>query len=266
MQAKPAKSGKTVFKLDSPYTAVSWPQLSTSDHDVMLEMLVNLLSPIGHHRSLHVTPSQGKRSKKRKRHDDAGAATSDPVPAPPMPDISKSITVGINSTTRHLEQLAAARAPPALRPQGGNEHKEIGDAPALSNLAILFLLKPPNDITYAHLPLLSQAASSTLPAATATRLVPLKASSEQKLASALGLPRVGVVGVMEGAPGAAPLLDYVRAHLAAVEVPWIREAKNAQYLDVNIQAVSTGAGTPLEVRAKEKQGGKKSGREPKAVS
>ncbi|KAF4538744.1 hypothetical protein BFW01_g8463 [Lasiodiplodia theobromae] len=103
---KALRPGKPVFKLDLPYTQPQWPQLATADHDIMLEMLVNLLAPIGQHRSAHVTPSKGKRSKKRKRHGaPSEAAASAP---PPPPDLTRHITVGINSTTRHLEQLAQA--------------------------------------------------------------------------------------------------------------------------------------------------------------
>lgn len=57
------------------------------------------------------------------------------------------------------------------------------------------------------------------------------------------MPRVGLVGLMEGAPHSAPLLGYVREHVADLEVPWLTEATAGKYLTLKINAVQTTAPT-----------------------
>lgn len=44
------------------------------------------------------------------------------------------------------------------------------------------------------------------------------------MASALGLPRVGALGIMEGAEGAEALVGFVRERVGEVHVRWIEEA------------------------------------------
>ncbi|KAH7061113.1 hypothetical protein B0J12DRAFT_646514 [Macrophomina phaseolina] len=254
---KAARPAKTVFKLEAPFTHVQWPQLTTTDHDIMLEMLTNLLVPIGQHRSAHITLSKGKRSKKRKRRGTQGEPQPIAASPPPAPDLKRYITVGINSTTRHLEQLAqGADAPPSPEPAQRKTGSVEQPCPAatgetgapyspksLRHLPLIFTLQPPSSITTAHLPLLAQTASPRRASSQSARLIPLKPSSEPKLAAALGLPRVGVIGIMEEAPGAGPLIEYARAKVSATEVPWLREASEGLYLPVNVRAEQAGTTT-----------------------
>lgn len=196
----------------------------------------SLLAPIGRHRSAHITPSKGRRSKKRKRHE----GRSEPHP-PPAPDLTRHITVGVNSTTRHLEHLAQAAAPNQQPQAAAADEADAPHAPeSLRHLPLIFTLQPPSSITTSHLPLLTQTASRSLPASESARLVPLKPASEAKLAAALGLPRVGVIGIMDDAPGARPLLEYARQKVPAMDVPWLREACEARYLDVNVLTEHSG--------------------------
>ena len=67
-----------------------------------------------------------------------------------------------------------------------------------------------------------------------TLLVPLSIHSEAKLSSALGIPRVGVVGVFEDAPGAEALQEYVRDNVALVDVPWVGEVGDGRWLGTRI--------------------------------
>ncbi|KAL1625160.1 RNase P and RNase MRP subunit [Neofusicoccum ribis] len=219
---------------------------------------MNLLAPIGQHRSTHITPSKGKRSKKRKRQEARkGDEPHHQAPAPPPPPaLTRHITVGVNSTTRYLEQLAANKAPPthAAAPEQADRSKPHAAAPgietdaphspeSLRHLPLIFTLQPPSSITTSHLPLLTHTASRLLPSFKLARLVPLKPSSEPKLAAALGVPRVGVIGIMEDAPGAEPLIKYAREKVSATDVPWLREASEGRYLGVNVLTEQPGTKT-----------------------
>ncbi|KAF2086517.1 hypothetical protein K490DRAFT_66710 [Saccharata proteae CBS 121410] len=244
---KGLKPGRTIYKVDSPYTSVKWPQLQPTNHDVIVDMLVRLLAPIGRHRTLHVTPSKGKRSKKRKRAE--RPQPTPPPPPPPAPEIASHVTVGINSTTRHLEQLALSTVPAALKsdaisatetpPDSKNDSEPPATTPSPpSPITAIFIPASPNSPIHAHLPILCATASAktTTPTASPTLLVPLKPSTEAKLATALGVPRLGVVGLLAGAPGADTLVQYVRDHVEPVDVPWLREVGAGKYLGVNVRA------------------------------
>jgi hypothetical protein len=65
----------------------------------------SLLSPIGQYRTTNITPSKGKRNKKRKR-EGTKLEGEEPLPSrPPLPEISSFVVVGLNSITRSLESL-----------------------------------------------------------------------------------------------------------------------------------------------------------------
>ena len=50
-----------------------------------------------------------------------------------------------------------------------------------------------------------------------------------------------MIGLLEGAPYSLPLLEYVRQHVAAVEVPWRGEAMAGNYLPLKVNVVETTA-------------------------
>ncbi|OCL12326.1 hypothetical protein AOQ84DRAFT_386208 [Glonium stellatum] len=221
----PLKKGpKQVFKVDSPFTAATWPQITSKDHDIILDMLCNLLVLLGRHRQTHVVPSKGK---KRKRAPSPGSS----VPLPPVPTLSTHITIGLNSTTRHLESLAALSTPHSIQPDHDapkprppiDAAATAAPTPAHISLLILPHPSPPSSLPHAHFPLLTHLASLAHPSLPATRVVLLSSAAETRLASSLHLPRVGALGIMEGAPGANMLVQYVRDQLGVVEVPWLRE-------------------------------------------
>lgn len=104
-----------------------------------------------------------------------------------------------------------------------------------SSLAMIFLTAASmNHLPYSHLPTLTSLASATRPHALQIRLVQLGVVAEIKLCEALGIPRVGVIGVLEGAPGAIPLIEYVRGTVEAVDVPWTREVGAGKWLGTKI--------------------------------
>lgn len=69
-------------------------------------MFHSLLSPIGQYQTTNITPSKGKRSKKRKRKEDKLKGEESDFPRPPPLEISSFVVVGLNSITRSLETLS----------------------------------------------------------------------------------------------------------------------------------------------------------------
>lgn len=194
----------------------------------------SLLEPIGRHRAAHtVKKSSGKKSKKRKR-----TSENDPSPAveqrPSEPEILRHLTVGLNTTSRHLEIEAALSKPGAL-PIVDKETK-AEEQTIDKRLAVVFLPKPKDNLVYAHLPLLCYTSSCAhKDKAQSTRLVLLDPSCERTIATAMGLPRAGVIGVFDDAPGAAPLLEYVRDNVVPVEVPWLEKVLSGQWMGINVE-------------------------------
>ena len=122
---------------------------------------------------------------------------------------------------------------------------ELGPKP----LAAVFVPREGHpSILHAHLPILCKVASMAFPQSLSTRLVWLPKGAEERLASALRLPRVGIVGIVEAAPGSASVIDYVRQHVRAVEVPWVELAKSGVYLPVKIKTIQTT--TPVNSKSK----------------
>ncbi|KAG9963189.1 hypothetical protein KCU61_g3903, partial [Aureobasidium melanogenum] len=237
MTSTKAKPGRPVIKADTTYKSPLIPELSKDKSQIVLGLLNSLLEPIGRHRAAHTVKSSGKNSKKRKR-------TSEKTPSPASeqrpsePKISKYLTVGLNTTSRHLENEAALSKPGAL-PTADKETK-VEQATA-KHLAVVFVPKPKDNLVYAHLPFLCYTASCAQKNnARCTRLVLLDPSYECIIATAMGLPRAGVIGVFDDAPGAAPLLEYVRDNVDPVEVPWLNKALSGQWMGINVETYVPG--------------------------
>ena len=195
-------------------------------------MSYSLLEPIGRHRAVHTVRSSGKKSKKRKRISEQ--KTSPTVePKPVEPEILRYLTVGLNTTSRHLETEAALSKPGALAPV---DKKIKAEETPRKRLAVVFLPKPKDNLVYAHLPLLCYTSSATQKDKTQqTRLVLLDPSSERTIATAMGLPRAGVIGVFDDAPGAGSLLGYVKENVDPVEIPWLGKALSGQWMGMNVE-------------------------------
>ena len=149
--------------------------------------------------------------------------------------------------TRHLEARAAAKAPAALKegddgeedaeknPDKGRE-EEKGDERPLS-IVVLTHPQPALSPAHAHIPtLLHLSTLSSTPDDTSlqTRLVALPTSTDARLAANLHIPRVGAIGIYEGAPGAKALEDYVQQHVGLTECPWVDEAMRAEWKGLNV--------------------------------
>ena len=230
--------------------------MSLNDKTTILELLVLLLTPIGEHRSRHITASRGKRAKenarktKQKPNEESkeNAVQSESSHVETLPDISRQVTIGFNSTMRYLEDLAHKSMSMALKRPAELLHESpadpdiaqvtpLGLTPASSEpLAAVFV--PQSDHSselFAHLPILIQAGSYRETSSSATRLVMLPRDAEAKLSSALQIPRVCVVGLKHGAPMASELLEMVRARVPLIEIPWFEQAFAGTYMPLKIE-------------------------------
>lgn len=173
---------------------------------LIIPQLPSLLAPIGQYRNLYVQPSKGKRSRKRKRAHLIDAAPV--MPPPPPPELNLFLTIGLNSTTRHLESMAA------MLPTEGTLPK-----PRLLAVFVCRSDSQPSQL-HSHLPVLCNIASRSSPEHT-VRLVQLPRGAEARLTSSLAVPRVGFLGLMEGAPGSTLLQSFLEEKVLAVRVPWL---------------------------------------------
>jgi ribonuclease P/MRP protein subunit POP3 len=149
------------------------------------------------------------------------------------PEILKYLTVGLNTTSRHLETEAALSKPGAL--VSVDKEKEA-EKTSRKHLAVVFLPKPRDNLVYSHLPLLCYTSSATQKdKVQRTRLVLLDPSCERTIATAMGTPRAGVIGVFDDAPGALSLLEYVRDNVDPIEVPWLEKALSGQWMGMNVE-------------------------------
>ncbi|CAD6565848.1 MAG: hypothetical protein ASARMPRED_008009 [Alectoria sarmentosa] len=255
-----SRKPKIIFNLDTPYTDVQWPVVSADKQTKILDMLCSLLSPIGEHRSRNVAPSKGKRAKKRKRKDDLaiedhsaacpeGRLTETGALAPP--EIHDHLTIGFNTTTRYLELLAQKSNPSTV------EHENSGAVIAMKTCAQLSLgpanIKPlaavfiprsgQSSVLYSHMPPLMKAASLAVPSSPSTRIVILPEGAEDRLKTVLRIPRVGMVGLIDCAPDASSLIEFIRQNVSELEVPWLQEAIKGVYLALKINAIQTSAPT-----------------------
>ena len=164
-----------------------------------------------------------------------------------QPEIQDHLTVGFNTTTRYLEFLAQKIRPDAGEDENFNAvvgsktpNRPFFDTANIEPLAAVFALRsgqPP--VLDSHLPLLTRAANLAVPSSPSTRLISLPEGAEVRLKSVLGIPRVGIIGLMNGAPNASSLVEYIRANVPELEAPWLQEAIKGEYLAVNINAIQT---------------------------
>ena len=226
---------------------------------LILALCHSLLSPIGAHRSQHVLPSKGKRKKKRKRaheytNKDEEAVSFRRVPEVALPtplDIQRHVTIGFNSTTRYLENLVkqsiASRGSGHGLQEDTATDSEVGalhchNTETCMPLAVVFV--PHSDqpaMLNAHIPLLAKLTSTAFATLPPTRLVALPKGAEQTLGSALGIPRVGLIGLYRDAPDSSALIEFVKQKVPEIQVSWVEEVAAGLYLPVKIDETETSA-------------------------
>ncbi|KAH9867832.1 hypothetical protein IAQ61_007136 [Plenodomus lingam] len=268
----PKQTPKPVFKTATPFTETKWPHINQDEQDVILDLVCNLVAPLGEHRRTHSHASKGKKRKRTTNPDPKDESTTLPDAPPPPPDISQHILIGLNAITRHLEALAARNAPttlapsilppPSSPPSSPPPPSPPPSSPPPSsppppsppptaqpniNHPALILLTHPNPSSspaHAHLPTLLHIATLSSPTTptTKTRLVPLPTSTDPRLASYLGIPRVAALAIMQDAPGAQTLVEYVRSHVDVTECPWVDEAMAPRWKGANVRVERSGGG------------------------
>lgn len=236
--------------------------VSLEDQTTILDMLCGLLSPIGDHRARHIVSSKGKRKKKRKRghectdKDEVSVSSKrevlkDALPAHPI--IQRHVTIGFNATTKNLEYLAK-RSTVTRGCRHGSWEDTATDSSVVTldrsetdtymPVAAVFVAHSDHHaMLYAHIPLLAKMISSAFAIIPSMRLVVLSKGAEQRLGSALAIPRVGVIGLSGDAPESAALMEFVRQRVPEIEVPWLDEVAAGIFLPVKIDETEISAPT-----------------------
>ncbi|KAI0434001.1 hypothetical protein F5Y09DRAFT_297466 [Xylaria sp. FL1042] len=228
------KKKKTVFQLDTPYSAVPWPHIPPNDQDTILELLCNLLSPLGHYRAQHTHVSKGNRFKKRKRKEQSDEETAPPVP--PVPELQSYVDIGLSCVSRCLQKTTSEGSERRY-----SRHDQKSDKTHPSRFySVIFVTRSgqPNALS-SHLPQMVAVASKSHPSQAPTRLVELPRACEGRLCESLGIPRVSCIGICVEAPNSNALVDFARDHVATARVPWFQEAADGEYRTTKINPIET---------------------------
>lgn len=196
------------------------------------------MEPLGQHRRRHIQPSKGKGSKKRKRATDAAQPPNDQQ-APPNPEISKFLDVGLASISRGLEQLSSTAE---LQFSATREGQSSPGDEDVSAYAVIFIARSGQPTAFhCHFPQMVAVASRSRSCEQPIRLVGFSAPCSERLGAALGIPRVSAIGLRAGSPNAKALVDYVQEHVAPNPLPWANpdSSQPPKYLGASIKAVET---------------------------
>lgn len=226
-----------MYQLDTPYSAISWPNINLEDQDTILELLCNLLAPLGQYRSEHLTLSNGKRERKRKRK--APIAQPQHLPPPPVPELKLYVDVGLSAVTRYLQETASKEH----SGKSNAEDKGVCQEPPITYSAIFVTRSGQPNVLNGHLPQMVAVASKAHPMVAPTRLVGLSKACEDRLSECLGIPRVSCIGLREGAPSSKALVDFTRQHVPVIEVMWLDEARTTEHKETNINVIETFVGS-----------------------
>ena len=86
---------------------------------------------------------------------------------------------------------------------------------------------------FAHLPVLIRAGNVRTPEVMTTRVVLLPEAAEAQLSTALNIPRIGIIGLMN-TPRALELIDLIRTRVPPLKLPQLEPAAAGIFLPVNI--------------------------------
>jgi ribonuclease P/MRP protein subunit POP3 len=182
-----------------------------------------------------VTPSKGKRARKRKRLTHGlDPAASNTQAIPPVPEISKSVDVGLSHITRNLEGSIKSMS-------SETEHKEPDNQSR--QYTMIFVTRGDQSQAFnGHFPRMVAAASRCRSPAEKIRLVGFSKSCSEKLNLSLGIARTSSVALLGDAPGSRALFDKVRQVVPPIEAPWLEEARKEPYHGTRINAMETAIG------------------------
>ncbi|KAK6701639.1 hypothetical protein SNK04_011557 [Fusarium graminearum] len=174
--ASQAARKRVVHQLDTPFSTVSWPDVSAEDQDTILELLCDLLSPIGQYRQTHVKLSKGKRAaQKEKEVKKIGDGSEEPQP-PPMPELEADIDVGFNSIARNLQSWSS-------------KNTESTEDELKRQYCMVFVARGNQASAFnCHFPQMVGTASKQLPADSHIRLVGFSKPCSERLSACLEFP------------------------------------------------------------------------------
>ena len=163
-----------------------------------------------------------------------------------VPEILGHVTVGFNSTTRYLESLAQRPASMGFENGADNPRNKKRTLDSMQGgqststplqaepLAVIFIpLSDQASKLFAHLPVLIRLGNVGIPEVMTTRVVMLPKAAEAQLSTALKIPRVGIIGLMN-APMALELIDMVRAKVPPLQLSQLEQVAAGVYLPVKI--------------------------------
>ena len=166
---------------------------------------------------------------KERANPEGSNGADEPLPrsSEKVPEISKYVTIGFNSTMRYLEDLAQMSATMGYeagvskstetRPHDVQDQELTSALSQMGPLAAVFIPHSDQASTlFAHLPALVRIGDLGLSDSTKTRLVMLPEAAEMKLSAAVGIPRVAIIGLMNGAPIVSKLIEMVRTRVPLV--------------------------------------------------
>lgn len=192
----------------------------------------------------HIKPSRGKKEKKRKLREAESSTADPPAVIPPAPEIASFVDVGLTTVTRSLECSAAIQLNESTtveEPKTDETHQHKR-ASQVSYAAVFVARSGQPSVLNSHLPQMVAAASLKDSSAEPIRLVGLSKACQDRLSMALGIPRVSVIGIRKDAPNSKALVDFARQHVPLTEVPWLKEAPDAQFRDTKINTINTFVG------------------------
>lgn len=196
-----------------------------------------LLTPIGHSRDRN----SANLRRKRKRSSEKNRAQNKPdtsarAGVSAEPEIQKYLTVGFNSTVRHLQSLSQAQT----LPQTVKDELHTDNSQSLHTILVCTSTLP--DVMTAPLPLLVASASLSLPEDAAVRLLPISQSSSMKISEALKQPRVSVLGLLGGHATMNNIQRLVAEEVGVIDVPWLCEAANNRYRPLKVHTAEITVG------------------------
>ncbi|RKF58261.1 putative rna-processing protein [Golovinomyces cichoracearum] len=239
---------KLSWQLESPFNRSRLTKLSPEQENIIVDLLCKIVTPIGRYSLNHKTPSKGKRSKKRERkskRDGKGALTTLIDEAPPKPEISSYVVFGLNIVLQRLEYLSNLSKIQRIRSNdmkfSGGEKAVNENKPFLNQhfSAIFIVSMSQPAIVEEILPQLVVTASQTHPELPETRLAHISKEHHNKLCECLNIPRVSIIGILDGAPFSSGLLEFIRKHVPEIWIPHLREPGKVPYVPVQINAVET---------------------------
>ncbi|KAM5469241.1 RNase P and RNase MRP subunit [Microsporum audouinii] len=193
-------------------------ELSREHQETIEDLLYRLLYPIGIWREQNTKPSKGRRWTKSQLRNVAASGAKDgekssaQTPSSSLePEVLKHLTIGFNSTMRCLEALGKA----SLDTKNLATEQEATEKPGLRKLAVVFICRSTVPTPVAEPLAFAVKRISDIQRYNGDsniRLVYLSKNAETRMADAVGLPRIGVIGVEEGPP-ARILVDYVRENV-----------------------------------------------------